>query len=83
MSNSKIIIRKHYKNIDTDDFAIFHCYLINLVREIVEIIASVQCWSNVGISTPTFPLKKCCRLYNQIHIPNQSKRITSTNGSLL
>ena len=25
------------------------------MREIVDIVASVQCWSNVGMSTPTFP----------------------------
>ena len=36
-------------------FAIFYCCLMNLVRDIVDIVALVQRLSKVGMSTPTFP----------------------------
>ena len=36
-------------------YSIFHCCLINREREIVDIVETVQRWSNVGMSTPTFP----------------------------
>ena len=50
-----LIVKYISQTIDTEKFAMIHCYLITLVRELVDIVALVRCWSNIGIPTPTFP----------------------------
>ena len=72
MSNSS----KRYSEEIQRIFAIVHCCLINIVREIVDIVASVQCWSNVGISTPTFlppsvPLLSGLLTYLKVNFQNK------------
>ena len=54
--NRCLLVKYSIQIIATEDFfAIFHSCLINLMREIVGIVALVQWWSNAGMSTSTFP----------------------------